>query len=229
MWAGRTPDLIAASPPCQPWSSAGHQSGLKSPDGVLFLTLASVAGMSQVPVICVEEVQSFNSHPDAKHVLAAWTDSGYKLVYQQVKNLCEVSPTHRPRLLMVFFHATAASNSPAAFHIASWQPIPRPSLGTCTCYFRVLPDALLEPCFLSDRARDMYFDPWYMPPSCNHRDLYKFRVHKIQSRAPCFLAQYHNQHNLSEHLLETKGLMGGILETPKGLRFYSAPEIATCR
>ena len=36
VWAGRTPDLIAASPPCQPWSTAGHQGGLQCPDGVFF-------------------------------------------------------------------------------------------------------------------------------------------------------------------------------------------------
>ena len=228
VWAGRTPDLIAASPPCQPWSSAGNQSGLQSPDGVLFLTLASVAGMSCVPVVCVEEVKGFCDHPDAKHVLRAWADSGYQMVFQQVKNLNEVSPTHRPRLLMIFLHESTAHNSPAAFHIASWQPVPRPSLGSCKCYFKVLPDALHEPCKLSDRAREMYLDAWYMPPSCNHLDPYKFRVHKTQSRAPCFLAQYHYQHTLSEHLLETKGLLGGLLETPKGIRFYSAPEIATC-
>ena len=228
VWAGRTPDLLAASPPCQPWSTAGHQGGLQCPDGGLFLSLASVAGMSAVPVICIEEVRGFACHPDSKYVLAAWKDSGYQLVFQEVKNLSEVLPTHRPRLLMIFLHEQTARCNPATFQVASWQPVPRPVLCSSKCYFKAQPDALLNPCLLTDEVKSKYLDVWYLPPSCNHLDPFKFRVHQIHSRAPCFLAQYHYQHQLSDHLLETKGLLGGLLETPKGIRFYSAPEIATC-
>ena len=142
--------------------------------------------------------------------------------------MSEVLPTHRPRLLMIFLHERTARNSPAVFQVTSWQLVSRPGLSSCKCYFKVQPDALLGQCSLTDEVKSKYLDAWYLPPSCNHLDPYKFRVHQIQSRAPCFLAQYHYQHLLSDHLLETKGLLGGILETPKGLRFYSAPEIATC-
>ena len=225
---GSSPDIVTASPPCQPWSAAGQQSGLQSPDGVLFLTLASISAVAEFPVVCVEEVQGFCSHPDAKHVLNAWRESGYDLVFQQVKNLSEVSPTHRPRLLLIFLHRKTACNSPGAFQVASWHSAPRPTLSANKCYFKVQPDALLEPCYLSEPVKEMYLDAWYLPPSSNHLDPVKYRVHKIHGRAPCFLAQYHYQHLLSERLLDTKGLLGGLLETSKGVRFYSAPEIATC-
>ena len=54
IWALSTPDILAASPPCQLWSVARKQGGLATPDGALFPLLAKIAGCSQVPVVCVE-------------------------------------------------------------------------------------------------------------------------------------------------------------------------------
>ena len=48
IWTLQPPDIVTASPPCQPWSTAGRQGGLKHPDGVLFLSLAALASALQV-------------------------------------------------------------------------------------------------------------------------------------------------------------------------------------
>ena len=126
IWALCTPDILAASPPCQPWSAAGRQGGLVTPDGALFPLLAKIAGFCQIPVVCVEEVQGFLSHPDAHAVLQEWKSAGYVLQFQQVINLADVAPTQRQRLLMIFVHQ-ASTDLPKRFQIATWQPVSRPS------------------------------------------------------------------------------------------------------
>ncbi|CAE7758058.1 unnamed protein product [Symbiodinium necroappetens] len=66
-WIRAPPQLLVASPPCQPWSSAGQQSGLASPDGRLALLLAAICRVTQ-----------------------AWKEAGYECVSQQSLQLSEV-------------------------------------------------------------------------------------------------------------------------------------------
>ena len=227
IWTVSTPDMLAASPPCQPWSVAGKQGGLASPEGELFPLLARIAGFSQVPVVCVEEVQGFLTHPDAPAVLDEWKRAGYVLKFRQVVNLADVAPTQRTRLLMIFVHHEAPC-LPGNFQVADWMPLPRPSWVTNKCYFPQLPDEVIQPCILSEETMAKYLDPWYLPPANARTCPKKFRMCSLRGKAHCFMAMYHRQHELPEDLLSSKGLLGSLLQTGSSARFFSAPEIATC-
>ena len=228
IWTLQPPDIVAASPPCQPWSAAGRQGGLRHPDGVLFLSLAAMAGATQVPVFCIEEVKGFMTHPDARHVMSAWSEAGYECVYREILDLAEVAPTHRTRLLMIFLHKECARGSQGAFQIATWQKVLRPSLLTQKAHFPTLPCALLHPCQLDESTKAVYLDPWYFPEAARKRDPVTFRVCTLHGQSQCFMAMYHFGHTLPESLLESKGLMGSLLRTFKEIRFFAAPEIAAC-
>ena len=96
-WSLRPPDMVVCSPPCQPWSSAGQQAGLNSPDGRLLLQLAELMSVVQIPVVCLEEVAGFCDHGDFPEVMQAWHAAGYKCVFQESLQLADVLPTWRRR------------------------------------------------------------------------------------------------------------------------------------
>lgn len=54
---GWTPDLLAGGPPCQPWSSAGSQRGLRDPRGQLIGHMLRLVGELQPKYVLFENVR----------------------------------------------------------------------------------------------------------------------------------------------------------------------------
>ena len=229
-WTFAFPDLVVASPPCQPWSTAGRQTGLDSPDGRLLLRLAAVCGAVQVPVVCIEEVQGFRTHPDFGVVMRAWQEKGYTCVYEQALQLSEVAPTWRKRFFLIFCYKDSGRLSQGPLHVMNWHAHPRPSLAGLRAYFPVLPSKLLKPCRLESQVLDVYLDPWYLPPGHPNtaEGVRRFRLCHPGQQAKCFMAAYHRQHALPEGLLSRSGLLCSLLVIRESIRFFSAPEIAAC-
>ena len=229
-WIRAPPHLLVASPPCQPWSSAGQQSGLSSPDGRLVLLLAAICRVTQVPVVCLEEVQGFRSHPDFPTVLEAWKEAGYDCVSQQSLQLSEVAPTWRRRFFLIFCHVQHRHEAQLPLQVCQWQPHPRPSLAGQKAYFPILPAQLLKHCQLTEDLLSFYLDPWYLPPGHpqDHAAICRFRLCLPSQQSKCFMATYHRQHELPEGMLARSGLLCSLLKVGDGIRFFSAPEIASC-
>lgn len=55
--SGWRPDLLAGGPPCQPWSSAGHQKGLSDPRGKLIEHMLRLIEESQPRFVLFENVR----------------------------------------------------------------------------------------------------------------------------------------------------------------------------
>ena len=229
-WIRAPPHLLVASPPCQPWSSAGQQSGLSSPDGRLVLLLAAICQVAQVPVVCLEEVQGFRSHPDFPTVLEAWKEAGYDCVSQQSLQLSEVAPSWRRRFFLIFCHVQHRHEAQLPLQVCQWQPHPRPSLAGQKAYFPILPAQLLKHCQLTEDLLSFYLDPWYLPPGHpqDHAAICRFRLCLPSQQSKCFMATYHRQHELPEGMLARSGLLCSLLKVGDGIRFFSAPEIASC-
>ena len=229
-WIRAPPQLLVASPPCQPWSSAGQQSGLASPDGRLVLLLAAICQVTQVPVVCIEQVQGFRSHPDFPTVLQAWKEAGYECVSQQSLQLSEVAPTWRRRFFLIFCHEQHRHEAQLPLQVCQWQPHPRPSLAGQKAYFPILPAQLLKHCQLTEDLLSFYLDPWYLPPGHpqDHAAVCRFRLCLPSQQSKCFMATYHRQHELPAGMLARSGLLCSLLKVGDGIRFFSAPEIASC-
>ncbi|OLP95288.1 hypothetical protein AK812_SmicGene22606 [Symbiodinium microadriaticum] len=229
-WTHAFPDMVVASPPCQPWSTAGQQTGLDSPDGRLLLRLAAVCGAVQAPVVCIEEVQGFRTHPDFGIVMRAWHEAGYSCVYEQALQLSEVAPTWRKRFFLIFCNKACGRLSQGPLQVVDWHAHPRPSLARLRAYFPVLPNKLLKPCRLEPQVLDVYLDPWYLPPGHPNTEegTRRFRLCHPGQQAKCFMAAYHRQHALPEGLLSRSGLLCSLLVIRDSIRFFSAPEIAAC-
>ena len=230
VWASLPPDMLVCSPPCQPWSSAGAQSGLDSPDGRLILHMIAVLQVVRVPVVCLEEVPGFVHHRDFQQILQAWEEAGYVCILREELQLAEVAPTWRKRCMMVFAHAQRMPHACRALQFQPWVPHPRPSLHGMRAYFHILPADIVRTCHVSDEALEMYMDPWYLPPGGRQdKDaVCRFRLCAPTQQARAFMAAYHRQHNLPPGMLERKGLLCSLLRVNNRIRFFSAPEIASC-
>ena len=230
VWASMPPDIVTASPPCQPWSSAGSQSGLSSPDGRLILLLISVLQVVRVPVVCLEEVPGFCQHQDFPVIMSAWEASGYTCVYREEVQLAEVAPTWRKRCLMIFVHKVRLPEATSVLTAQHWWPVGRPSLFGMRAYFKVLPADLLRHCVIAADVLQQYLDPWYLPPGVPHCGdaARKFRLCTPSQQARTFMAAYHRQHLLPPGMLEKRGLLCSLLQVNDTIRYFAAPEIASC-
>ena len=105
-----------------------------------------------------------------------------------------------------------------------------PQPGDHACIFPVLPGSLAQPCQLSAELLQTCLDPWYLPPGqkTDVDSVRAFRVCNPHRRAKCFMAAYPRQHLLPEGLLTRGGLLCSLLTTGADIRFFSAPEIASC-
>ena len=89
---------------CEPWSTAGRESGLSSPGGQLLVHMARVCGQRAVPVVVIEQVSGFLHHAHFDQVLSEWCRAGYRVVCRGTVNLHDVLPSSRLRFLMVVVH-----------------------------------------------------------------------------------------------------------------------------
>ena len=221
--------MVCISPPCQPWSTASSGSGLHSHDGALIIKAFSLLGAVQVPLVALEEVSGFASHPHFALILKHINDVGYQCIWRRSLQLSEVGPVARKRFFMILKHVTHVDPCPDDVGGLVWRSRSFPSFADVKAHFEQLPEALLQPCLMSPEVLAAYLDPALFPPSRTSRpcaDPLQYRVRRPDQQAECFMASYHRQHLLPQRLLQTKGLLCSILQVSQGPRFYAAPEIA---
>ena len=198
-----SPQILCASPPCQPWSQGGTGSGLESQDGQLVLHLLGQLAFLQVPIVLIEQVPAFRSHPHFPAVREAWIEAGYQERWFGTMDLVECAPVSRNRFLLLLVRDDVPSPN-----LVFEKPVlpPRPTLGSFDCLPDQQPLGMLEACRLSPEVLQMYMDPWFMPPSRHPQGRQQtprgLRLRGLGDRAPTFLAQYHFQHELSPRVLE---------------------------
>ena len=219
----RPTHLACVSPPCQPWSRAGRQSGLDTQDGRLLVQVPGFLGAAGTPVVVVEEVAGLTSHPHFSRVLQAWQRAGYKLAWRRSIQLSEVCPVSRLRLFLIFVHECTCPAAAEQAVDCVWRSLHYPSLEASRVIFRHMPQELLQPCLLSPQLRALYLDERFFPPArgghSGTRPL-NTRVRTPDEQAVCFLASYHAQHELPEDLLTSKGILCSLLADQGDLRFF---------
>ena len=229
VFACRPTHVICLSPPCQPWSTAGSGSGLHSPDGVLIPKAFQLLAAVQVPVVALEEVSGFSSHPHYGLVMRHINDAGYQCVWRRSLQLAEVGPVARKRFFLILRHVSHSDPCPPNLQGIVWRSRAFPSFADVDAYFEHLPEPVLSPCLLSPQVLDLYLDPALFPASRTGRarpSPATYRVRSPSEQAECFMASYHKQHKLPPALLCTKGLLCSLISSSHGPRFYAAPEIA---
>ena len=147
----------------------------------------------------------------------------------------QLRATQEPAALRGFFHNEASVlpglSMPAVLVTGTvWCTKPYASVQDMDAYYQHLPHALLQPCSISTEFLAQYLDPAMRPADRRGRqrtDVPGYRARPPSQPAECFLAHYHYQHCLPPSRLQARGILSSLFRTPKGVRFFAAPEIAS--
>ena len=221
------PHLLCASPPCQPWSAASTGLGLMANDGKLVLHLTNLLRVFRTPLLCLEQVLGFVRHDHWTFIRDLWHGLGYRQIWHSSFDLGDVSPTSRPRFLSVWIRADCLpAKAPP-----SLPPVldNRPTLGSFDCIVHgntPLHQAAIMPAEVLRIYLDRQLVPHTRSADKSGPPAQAYRLRGLSDRAGCLMAQYHFQHELPQHCLKSKGLLGTLLQTPDGPRFHNALEVA---
>ena len=124
--SGDIPDCIGivGGPPCQSWSEAGKQKGIKDDRGQLFLEYIRILRDKQ-PLFCLAENVSgmlHKKHSSAlKNIVAAFTEAGYQVSFKLLDAVNFGVPQNRKRVIFVGFRQDLERTF--NFEILSQKPI----------------------------------------------------------------------------------------------------------
>ena len=93
---------LLSSPPCQPWSGVGLQTGLACQDGRAWAYLFRFAYDVGVEALSCESVVGFKKHPHAKSLCEFAKMCGYQLAVANVFPINNTLPLNRTRWLGIF-------------------------------------------------------------------------------------------------------------------------------
>ena len=108
LWHLFDADVISASPPCQPFSGAGLQAGLSSPEAKPLLMLFVMLACLFPPVLVGEEVAALVDIENGEawaYILNLAAIAGFKAAWKVI-NSKHVTPQKRRRLYFVFVNAS---------------------------------------------------------------------------------------------------------------------------
>jgi len=116
--------LLAGGPPCQSWSSAGHQHGFEDPRGRLFADFVRLAGELDVRWLLFENVRGLLTArgPDGvpgtalQLIRARLLKSGFQTAVALINAADHGVPQRRVRLFVVGYRAGDAPPFPIATH-----------------------------------------------------------------------------------------------------------------
>ncbi|MFF9552066.1 DNA cytosine methyltransferase [Methylobacterium fujisawaense] len=116
--------MLAGGPPCQSWSSAGHQLGLDDPRGQLFDDFVRIAGTLDVRWLLIENVRGLLTArgPDGvpgsalTYIRQKLLKAGFQTAVVMLNAADYGVPQRRVRLFMVGFHSGDAPPIPTPTH-----------------------------------------------------------------------------------------------------------------
>lgn len=116
--------LIAGGPPCQAWSSAGHQLGFDDPRGRLSEAYIRLADAIRPKIILFENVRGLltargydGKHGGAlEHLRKSFLSIGYNTAAQLLNSADFGVPQRRVRLFLIAYQTATAPSFPVATH-----------------------------------------------------------------------------------------------------------------
>lgn len=226
--AHRSIDILAFSPPCQPWSDAGMGKGLNSSDGWVMIEGFVVASVLRPKTIVVEQVASVRRHMHWKLILQIIEKCGYKIIQERVVNMSSISPQNRERLLLVLMR-----NDESYSQCNEQCEFPTIGLQSMMAFQSIQHDlgSFEEYVKINQAVLEKYLDHRYLPTMKSDKkrkvDVMTYRIRQPHDCVGCIMASYGSQHDFSDDKLLTKGLFGTLLQQGDRIRFFSGVEVLT--
>eukprot|EP00438_Fugacium_kawagutii_P010014 Skav223141 [mRNA] locus=scaffold470:220693:225262:+ [translate_table: standard] len=235
------PEAILASPPCQPWSSAGNSQGLSADDGQAMLALLGWAGTICIPTVVVENVPGLRKHADYSTIIQEAKIDGMEPMLADVYQCAPVLPVKRERWLAAFVHhtvtvqahriqlAASISFTDHLFHAVCQSP----SLRQADVMHQNMSDEERKELVVTQEMMDALGNPQYIPKwlkkdvkwNSTSDAIIEARTVKPHQQMGTIMALYGKQHQLSHELLQSRGLHTTLTEDASGRRLFSLWEI----
>lgn len=243
VWAGLTAlnvAVVTISPPCQPWSNSGKQTGLSVADGAVFATVLKMAGSSQMHAVLGENVKGFPQHDDYPVLIGGAAMDGLMLVSEGIFPLQRALPVIRDRWLGVFVNASTnipddhvqAAKDLHLGHDMFALPLPGPSLRDQNAIHVNITSGEFNELIPNEKAIQLLtrFDllPVWMRQRVKGADpdsVMKARCLSPETKVSGIMARYGFQHELPIEHLKSKGLMTMLLSNGYQTRYYSPWEL----
>eukprot|EP00438_Fugacium_kawagutii_P007364 Skav218577 [mRNA] locus=scaffold2610:466196:467680:+ [translate_table: standard] len=232
--------VVLASPPCQPWSTTGRQSGLGSIDGSIFTTTLENCASLRVHAVLCENVAGFVNHHDYQQVITIAALKGLRLVCNGLVPCQKARPVIRNRWLGVFLHAsldvdTKTLDAVKALTMPS-VPCAQPSAGPSlresdAIHVNVTHDELVlltpSPEAVAMMKRSDMIPEW-LADKVDWRanePVLSARMIGESDKLSGVMARYGNQHKLPQDLLCQKGLHTMLFGSITQFRLFSPWEV----
>eukprot|EP00435_Cladocopium_sp_Y103_P014248 s1438_g3.t1 len=227
---------VMASPPCQPWSGAGSESGLLTENGTIFSTVLKRSGQLHVMSLMVENVPGIMKHEDYPRLMAGATLDGMRLVVSGVYSCQRILPMYRDRWLATFCHVSICTDPSvvqAALRLSLSDdvfncPLPGPSLATAdsvhpACAFEGRGHLVPSAEVLSMLSKSEFVPKW-MATKVDwtvSNPVLRARSITRDMKLSGIMARYGSQHLLPVEHLKSKGLQTMLFDENGLLRYFS--------
>ena len=217
-------DVWVASPPCQPFSRAGKETGLLSNDGQVFVECLLMARIHRPSLLLLEEVEAVQAHKHFKWITEIAHYSGYRFLHSSTHDLVDLAPCRRNRWLGMLIAEEKAALYPNVWE--DWEPKPFASPFAFGAYIPSSDEAMAQ-FSLSFEEKMTYLDPSLLPSNIRtgqDKNPFATRVPGLHCPMPTFMARYGAQHKLPrEHLLRS-GLFGHFFPERMTFRYLKPAE-----
>eukprot|EP00435_Cladocopium_sp_Y103_P052274 s505_g16.t1 len=231
---------VMASPPCPPWSSAGSECGLQSPDGMIFCKVLKWAGQLKLIALTVENVPGICKHVDFERLIVHASLNGMSLILAGVYSCQRSLPLYRDRWLATFVHHSVyieptLVQSAVKLSLADemfCSPMPGPSLAAADALHPACASAIRASLLPSSDVLAMLersdLVPVWMSCKINwslSNPVLSARSNTGDMKLSGVMARYGSQHLLPMEHLKAKGLQTMLLNENGLLRLFSPWEV----
>lgn len=218
-------DLWSISAPCQSWSTASHQQGFSTKNGIALAESVAQIRVHRPKVVLLENVSGITEHPQFILIQRLMTWAGYVEVGSDIYDLADVTPVKRPRFLALYIRNDLFDSS---MTFSGW---PTPNQSIPRTFDAIFPLTVSENSKFAPKEKDLqrYFEKDLMPGKLrvwNQRDVLGYRIPSLDLKLQTFMGAYGEQHLLPPYSLQTSGLFGQFQRQGAIVRFWTPIEIA---
>eukprot|EP00438_Fugacium_kawagutii_P030654 Skav221860 [mRNA] locus=scaffold1175:384264:387593:- [translate_table: standard] len=170
----------------------------------------------------LENVKGMKLHPDYHHIIDVMTWCGYRLVHEWMLDISRVAPVHRERLLQLLVRV---EETPQTLQPLGWGHFPKQICATWDALFPSSDEQLID-WTPSAEVLKKYWALEYLPPQADANSIQTFRVPSMDHTLPTFLASYGHQHEIDDHHLRHKGLLGCFCTESNTIRWFKPFELS---
>ena len=229
------------SPPCQPWSKAGKQSGVNSPEGVAFVHAIMGLRLSKPKCVNIENVPGLIDHRDYQHLRYVFDKVGYQIACSTVDKVHPLLPIFRKRWLCTVLPAdfeVPAEKKILAHKTVIPSEVPgigkETSIGSAGCVQSVIQSWEMENVIPSKETLELLSRYDLLPVNVRrlHADVMspeqvlQARTKSLRHCLPNVMAMQGSQHTLPIQHLQEKGLHAFLIDDGTNKRFSLPFEIA---